>query len=175
MRELQLSMLMADPGSSTATISDDSLYRYDLTRTWGDDPSRRVLFIMLNPSKADASVPDPTMTRCRNYAESWGYHGLAIVNLFALRSTDPDALLSARDPIGPENDRFVADWASRASLVVLGWGAHKFIGDRAKAVTEIVRKAGVTPHYLKLTKEGHPGHPLFLRADLKPIPMEAKP
>ena len=45
----------------TATISDDGVYRYRLGRRW-DDRSP-VLFVMLNPSTADADIDDPTIRR----------------------------------------------------------------------------------------------------------------
>ena len=57
------------------------------------------LFIMLNPSTADALKLDPTVTRCYNYAGAWGYGHLLVANLFALRSTDPDRLYHHHDPV----------------------------------------------------------------------------
>ena len=57
-------------------------YRYLLWREW-DSQSKTVSFIMLNPSRADAEINDPTITRCINFARSWGYGRLEIVNLFA--------------------------------------------------------------------------------------------
>jgi hypothetical protein len=161
--------------TATATISPDGLYRYDLTRSWGWDgfSSRRAAFLMLNPSKADATRPDPTMTRCVNYARSWGYGGMVIVNLFAFRSTDPDELRKAADPIGPDNDRYIAHWAVESDLLVCAWGAHPFAVERASDVLRLLSSLVAKPHCLCLTKDGHPGHPLMLRSGLQPIPMEA--
>jgi len=45
-----------------AKLSDDKLYRYQLSRIWDEDKPT-VLFIMLNPSTADADVDDPTIRR----------------------------------------------------------------------------------------------------------------
>ncbi|MGK7951453.1 MAG: DUF1643 domain-containing protein [Xenococcaceae cyanobacterium] len=47
-------------------------YRYLLWREWNSQ-SKTVSFIMLNPSRADAEINDPTITRCINFAKSWGY------------------------------------------------------------------------------------------------------
>ena len=72
-----------------AVITGD--YRYLLWREWNSDRAvprlqrdrQTVSFIMLNPSRADAEVNDPTITRCINFALSWGYGRLEVVNLFA--------------------------------------------------------------------------------------------
>ena len=75
-------------------------YRYWLRRRWnGDLP--QCTFIGLNPSTADARTNDPTLRRCINFADQWGYGSLLLVNLFALRSTDPRALRLSDDPQGP--------------------------------------------------------------------------
>lgn len=162
------------PGdASGAEISECGLYRYHLYRAW-DWSLPVVAFVMLNPSTADASEPDPTMTRCKNFAKDWGFGGFVIVNLFALRSTDPDALKAAADPVGPRNDASIRETLASVQMVVLGWGAHSMIEKRVEAVMAIVRDSGKVPHYLKLTKDGHPGHPLFLLGSLRPIPMEAQ-
>lgn len=63
-----------------AVITGD--YRYLLWREW-DISNKTVSFIMLNPSRADAQINDPTITRCINFALSWGYGRLEVVNLFA--------------------------------------------------------------------------------------------
>jgi hypothetical protein len=157
---------------SGAVISDCGVYRYKLWRTWNPDlPTCN--FLMLNPSRADAVDNDPTATRCIGYSKAWGYGGLLITNIFALRSTDPAALKSAADPVGPDNDRHVVEVARSSSLVVAAWGAHPGIEGRVRAVRRMLADAGVTLHCLALTKGGHPGHPLFLRGGLVPIKMEA--
>lgn len=171
------SLLFGDDNESSATISECGLYRYDLMRTWVEfhPRIRRVAFVMLNPSTADSMKPDPTMTRCLRYAKDWGFESLVIVNLFSLRSTDPDELQRAADPVGPENDKYIRRWVSDSELVVCGWGAHPFARRRIDHVLGLIRESGKVPHCLARTKEGHPGHPLFLRKDLKPVPMEAMP
>ena len=72
----------------SACLSKDEVYRYTLERTWNDE-QERVLFIMLNPSKANANTGDQTITRCIKFADNWGYGGIVVGNLFALRSPKP--------------------------------------------------------------------------------------
>lgn len=146
-------------------------YRYDLTRIWDAREPFLVNFVMLNPSTADASDDDPTIRRCITYARRWGYDGLVVTNLFALRATDPKALLTDPDPVGPENDAHLSHWAAMTELVICGWGSHPMAARRANAVLALLRSAGVEPHVLKLTGSGMPGHPLYLKADALPFPL----
>ena len=74
-----------------AVVSDDGLYRYILTRTW-DRSLPALVFCMLNPSTADATVDDPTIRKCIGFAQRLGYGGIIVVNLFAYRATKPREL-----------------------------------------------------------------------------------
>jgi len=145
-----------------AVFSRDRRYRYRLTRRWADGPT--ACFVMLNPSTADHRVDDPTVRRCIAYARRWGFGGLVVVNLFALRSTLPGALLTAVDPVGPGNDRHVARACREASLVVAAWGAHRSVRARAGAVAALLGNAAC----LGWTRAGEPRHPLYLRRDARP-------
>jgi len=93
-----------------------------------------------------------------------------VVNAFALRSTDPAGLRKADDPIGPGNDRAIKRSASRADLVVAGWGVHASMGARHERVHAILTGVCV-PHCLGLTRGGFPKHPLYLPYGLEPVPM----
>lgn len=159
-----------------AKFSDDYNYRYWLGRTW-DEATKPVVFVMLNPSTADAETDDHTIRRCVRYAMSWkdknGHHygGLEVVNLFAYRETDPLHMMQASDPIGPENDRYIIEACKHAGLVVCAWGVHGTYLHRDDEVLQLLISLGVTPHYLQLTGNGSPSHPLRLQKNLKPQPM----
>lgn len=156
------------PPDRGATISDDGLYRYQLWRRISSDP-RRVLWIMLNPSTADADVDDPTIRRLIGYAKAWGFGRLDVVNLFAGRATEPADLWKMADPVGPENELYVLSRAKRAELVIGGWGAEPAM---SPWVVHIIGKVQqwVTIHALATTKAGQPRHPLYLKGDLTPTP-----
>lgn len=155
-------------GWDGATLSSCGRYRYDLLRRWDDRPPW-VLFVMLNPSTADATSDDPTIRRCQGYARAWGYGALRVANLFALRSTDPAGLRCAADPVGPKNDATIQRLSHAAPLTVAAWGAHPFALDRAR---DVARRLLLAPHCLDRTRDGHPRHPLYLRRDLLPVPWE---
>lgn len=84
-----------------AFISECNLYRYWLTREWGEG-GNLMAFVMLNPSTADANIDDPTIRRCVGFAKREGRNGIVVVNLFAGRATDPDEMFKMRDPVGPD-------------------------------------------------------------------------
>lgn len=157
-----------------AILSEDGLYRYGLTRAWHRAPAL-VTFVMLNPSTADAAEDDPTIGRCIGFARTWGFGGISVVNLYALRSTDPKGLWAAADPVGPENDRHLSVAAALASTseapVVAAWGANAR-PDRVSHVAALFKRLGTPLHALGTTKAGQPRHPLYLRADSPLTPWE---
>jgi len=149
-----------------AVFSPCQRYRYQLTRTW-DDRLPTVAFVGLNPSTADGFIDDPTVRRCVGFARDWGFGGLLLVNLFALRSTDPRNLYTAREPIGPENDRWLRMTAKSAELVVAAWGVHGELHGRGRGVESYFPKLAC----MGKTREGHPRHPLYLSRDTPLVEM----
>lgn len=156
---------MSNPVYIDAGADIRDRYRYALWRTW-DESLPRVMFVGLNPSTADARQDDPTLVRCVNFARDWGYGGVITTNLFAFRATDPRAMLRARDPVGPENDRVLCEQARTVDRVIAAWGNLGSYRDRAAAVRKLL--PGL--YYLKLNRSGEPAHPLYLKSDLSPQP-----
>lgn len=150
----------------TAVISPCGNYRYSLTRpaTQLHPTTGPAVFCMLNPSTADASIDDPTIRRCRGFAEAWDAAGIVVVNLYALRSTDPRALWSHADPTGPDNDGVLSNAARQQQDIVCAWGANAR-QDRVAAAVEIFQRAGARLWCLGTTKSGAPRHPLYIRRD----------
>lgn len=165
-------MPFATVGGSTARFSDCGTYRYELARRWSHGPA--VAWIMLNPSTADASVDDPTIRRCIQFSRGWGMGGLVVVNLFALRSTDPAALKTAAWPVGPENDDAIHDAIVRSRAVVAAWGVHGDLRGRADEVREMVAVLGRPLSCLGTTKDGHPRHPLYVKGDTPLMTLEER-
>jgi hypothetical protein len=150
-------------GIGKAVFSADKTYRYRLSRTWGSSGTHAT-WIMLNPSTADALEDDPTIRRCISFTKAWGLDGLVVVNLFALRATDPHELARHPDPVGPANDQFIRDAVSPWSVVVAAWGAHKIAAARTRAVLGILTAGAGTVGCLGVTKGGAPRHPLYVPA-----------
>lgn len=149
--------------SSGAEFDSSEVYRYLLWRIW--DPSLPIaVFIMCNPSTADADLDDATIRKVAGFCRRWGYGGFKVVNLFAIRSTDPAGIRQHKFPIGgDENDQAIVTAATGAALVVAAWGsiAPEYLG-RAKTVAALLKRTGVVLQCLGMTKDGHPRHPLML-------------
>ncbi len=146
-----------------AVFSPCRKYRYELWRRWSPGPY--VAFIGLNPSTADESLDDPTIRRCIGFAKAWGYGALCMLNLFSFRATDPAVMKTEEFPIGGhENDLALRSRAEGAGVVIAAWGIHGVHQERDQAVRKLVANL----HCLGTTKDGHPRHPLYLKADSTP-------
>lgn len=151
----------------SAVFSEDEKYRYALGRVWNEGGKGRCVFCMLNPSTADAMIEDPTVRRCMLFARRWGFRELHVINIFALRSTDPDRLREPGDPIGPENDEYIRRIGYEADLIVAAWGVHGSIMGRGRDVqTRLLGQREL--HCLGVTGDGNPRHPLYIRGDTAP-------
>jgi hypothetical protein len=153
----------------SAEISLCLRYRYSLARRWGNGAP--VLWVMLNPSTADAFKDDRTIGRCVGFARTWGFNAIEVVNLFAIRGTDPSCI-RLPDSVGFNNDAVILEAVDRANIVVAAWGNHG-AGGRGEYIRKLI-SARRDLHALRLTKEEQPEHPLYLPATLKPFVWTAK-
>ena len=157
-----------DDAPSTATYSDCERYRYALTRTW-DAGGKRVLFVMLNPSKATEVQNDPTVERCERRARALGFGAFQVTNIFAWRDTDPFQMRKAKDPIGPGNDAAILAGVAWADQVIAAWGTHGAHMNRGPQMTTLLQGTGKPLYTLGLSKHGHPKHPLYISYSQQPI------
>lgn len=158
-------MKLLDGVKADAVLSTDGLYRYVLTRDWFPKYRGTVVWVMLNPSTADAETDDLTIRKCQGFSRRWGFDGIAVLNLFAYRTPYPSDLKDAReagiDIIGPENDAIIRDFAGSSStgMIVAAWGNHGDYIARARQVGQVISSVGRGLHCLGTTKSGHPRHP----------------
>lgn len=167
-RDLQV---LAAPGAVSVTTADRQ-YRYWLSRTWSD-AAPPLAWVMLNPSQAD-TLDDATIRRCRRFARDHNAGGIEVANLFPLRSTDPSALRTHDDPVGPHGNAALALLARRFRCVVVAWGStgdtSQAVRRRADEVLLYLADRGVRLYCLGATASGQPRHPLRLAADTAFVP-----
>ncbi|MFZ1744765.1 MAG: DUF1643 domain-containing protein [Nitrospirales bacterium] len=167
---------------SEATISPCGKYRYWLERKWSAAPP--LVFIMLNPSTADASVDDPTIRRCCHFAKREGAGGLIVVNLFAYRATDPKELdgadIMAGNAVGKyagsENTQNIGMAMLAAMIngrpVVCAWGSSKHAPKMADRIKARAKDFEIGLVCFKINKDGQPKHPLYVSGEAPLITYE---
>ena len=77
-------------------------------------------------------------------------------------------MMSQEDPIGPENDAYLQQLATESHQLIACWGNAGIFKDRSTFVKQLLKDK---LHYLKLNKNGEPGHPLYIHSstELKPF------
>ena len=161
-----------------AQISICGRYRWMLhrpiqARNRDSAPTRVLVFVGLNPSRANETRDDPTLRRLQGFAEVWGYHHLVVLNLFARISASPSILSRCTEPVGSSNDQILRCWFERWKRqstwdLWLGWGNGGSLMKRNESVLKMVSEASDPeenhrlPFVVGLTKAGHPRHPLYL-------------
>ena len=165
--------LIEDTAGNYAVFSDCERYRYLLYRQTGARVGVQpwpLIFVMLNPSTADAFTNDPTIRKCMRFAVKWGFSDMYVLNLFAWRSTDKTVLTKVDDPVGPHCDQQIQNILGfrkhHRKRVVCGWGAlHKKLENRASEFIDKYRgNNGYVSNLYSLgtNQDGSPRHPLYL-------------
>ena len=161
---------------SCSDFSSDGLYRYSLTRTVMGEEHGKLLYVLLNPSRADALQNDVTVMNCQNIAFRAGPHqsddpigpfsAFRVCNLFArvgadvakLRLLAKETLIS--EPNDPQrNDRTIRSACGWADDIVCGWGGELRNKSRRRAVIMILQGSGKPLWCLGTTTSGDPYHP----------------
>lgn len=193
----------SEDGRGWARFSDDMVMRYRLSRSLTDrapsgevlarllpgealnrefaSATKAVVWVMCNPSTADAFVVDPTVRDCIQFSRNWGYDVAEVVNLWALRSPHPADL--RKRAIGHRGDDALNDVSIRhacagASLVIAAWGLNGELDHRAAVVRRLLEEQNIALHHLGMTKDWFPKHPLArgthrIPRDQQPIKWEA--
>jgi hypothetical protein len=170
-----------------ATVSICGSYRYDMTRTVEpgctcdrcavaqyrysvprSGPLPFVLWVLCNPSIADAEIDDPTERRGWGFTSSWGYNSMVFVNVSAYRSTNPKYQRVPGQLQADHNEGFILRHAIDAAMIVCAWGNHAHRGLAYKTQCALQTHAADKVYHMGLTKLGQPKHPLYLSKETKP-------
>lgn len=159
-------------------------YRIWLSRAWGpaalEEPGSIkysfILFIGMNPSTADASHNDPTITREIGFAQRWGFNKLYKFNVGDYRATHPrDLSKPGVNPVSALNLPTMSFFARKdtCAKVVLCCGQVPPVLRQPMADT--IRELNL--HKVKLwcfgrNGDGSPKHPLFLTGSASLEPFE---
>ncbi|WP_113132720.1 DUF1643 domain-containing protein [Rhizobiales bacterium] len=159
-----------------AVFSECGLYRYLLEHDFGGS-GPRISLGMVNPSDANSEKNDPTMTKVDGFAMRLGASKVSVWNLCALVNKEVKALAAAADPIGPENDAYIARAIMDADIHVVAWGPAsklpKALRTRWRSVVDVLTKAGANPMCWGTALDGQPRHPLMLAYATPLVPWSA--
>ncbi|HXJ61319.1 MAG TPA: DUF1643 domain-containing protein [Verrucomicrobiae bacterium] len=158
----------------SAVISDCTLYRYRLERRWYGYST--LMFVMVNPSTADAVEDDQTIKKCIGFAKRAGYGRILVGNKFAFRATDVNKLREQHDPIGPDNDAHLREMMCEADCVVAGWGQlaklPESLRKRWYTVVRLADQEGKALHCIGVNADKHPKHPQMTGYDVPIAPWD---
>lgn len=163
---------------TSSVLSKCGKYRYLIREKWGN--GALVGFVCHNPSVATHERNDFTKTRLRKFALRWGYGGYTIGNRYAGgRTPRPSDLDLMEDPVGPDNDCYLAELAAEVDLVVVAWGDLFATPERTSRVVEVLTGEGRILHCLGTTRSGNPRHPAargraMITSSQVPIPWKAQ-
>ena len=153
----------------SATCSPCGQYRYVLRRRWAEQQVP-CIFVMLNPSTADAQKDDPTIRRVMALSKGFGFGGVYVLNLFAIRGSNPDIIKQVANPVGTDNKHWWGDtvrdlrrWYGVLPTVICAWGTRGGFRDQDRVALGWLAESGVEERFcLGRTKDGFPKHPLYL-------------
>lgn len=156
-----------------AILSKDRTHRYSLWRKW-DENKPCILFIGLNPSRADETYNDPTIRRCINFAKAWGYGGMYFLNLYSYRTPEVKALKSyLKSPeayLHLETVCHLENTIKFCDKVVCCWGSWDFISLAEEMIDTLIKIENKIPYCFGINNNGSPKHPLYLKSDTQLIP-----
>ena len=161
---------------SFCLFSECRSYRWILKRELLSG-EKTVVFIGLNPSKANSLNSDRTLVRIINFCSRWHYKNIYIINLFGLISKSPIQLSKSNDPIGENNYlitlKLLKFWRENPNCDLwLGWGDKGQLNGRDRKVINLIKSFSNfnsnENNYservlsLGLSKKGSPRHPLYM-------------
>lgn len=148
-------------------------YRWRLDREIADE-GPAVALVGVNPSTAGAIDNDQTIRKDLGFAKLHGWRRIIKVNKCAFRATDVRELAKAVDPIGPENDKWLAEAFDEADLILPCWGPlaklPKYLRRRWLEVLRLAERSGKPIMCLGVSNDGQPRHTLMLPYETPLVP-----
>lgn len=95
-----------------------------------------------------------------------------MTNIFPYRATDPK-VMKKQFPFSEKHERtnryLITHYNALSDITIACWGTHGSYKNREHIICEILKRYPNKVHCLGKTKNKHPKHPLYLRADTEPL------
>lgn len=148
----------------------------------GEKGNNPLVCMGINPSTAEPNNLDRTLANVRRFSELYGYDGWLMLNVYPQRSTDPNGLHTDLDEkLHSSNLNYIAEYLSEYDQVDVwaAWGTligkRSYLGDVLRDIVEGLNSVGVRwVNIGKVSKNGHPHHPLYLSHQSKIEPFDIK-
>lgn len=156
-----------------AVFSPCGTFRYRLDRDCA--PSGPIYaYFGVNGATAGKINNDHTVRKWIGFTTRFGGSRFIVGNPYAFCATDVRQLASAVDPIGPDNDRYLAEIIAEADILVPCWGSRAKLPRRLRPrLYDLADKLIASRKPILcfgLTDAGDPLHPLTLSYQTKLIP-----
>lgn len=163
-------------GVNSAVISECLLYRWRLDREVQDEGIVYAYF-GVNGSTATGDEEDQTTRKWFGFTLRNGGRKYIAGNPFGYRATDVKQLGKVRDPVGPENARYLREIIAEADVLVPCWGNTMKVPPQLRhhfyKLRDQLRASGKPIKVFGFTQRGDPLHPLMLGYDTKLIDWNA--
>ena len=160
--------------SRLAVFSACGRYRYWLRRNLTSGSNSHVLWIMMNPSRANEDVNDPTTTMTTGISARHGYDVHGVVNLSALIEPNSANLPAEAAHTGEANmiaiERALSWIARNKGDIVIAWGANRRLKSREAELLFRLRRRPLL--CLGRNADGSPRFPKYIPATSRLISFD---
>lgn len=140
--------------------SDNDKYRSKLTVTWRDFVNKRAVVIGINPSKANDSKSDRTLTVTARFLNMYGIDEFLMLNIYENYATNPNDMGKKRKT---KFERFHSE-LEKADIIFIAWGVSKDSYKTEKRHIEKILKPYKKKLYCAINENGKmPIHPRRIR------------
>ena len=143
-----------------AEFSIEKKERYSLKREW-DKSKNKILYIMLNPSKADDKKDDPTIRRLVNFTKKFNYGGFLVGNIFTTITPNPKEIDKSKG-ISGRNLEELLKLINTVDQIVYAWG-------NTIEEPQLLKELVLSLKCFGKNFNGTPKHPLYLPKNSKLI------
>ncbi len=154
----------------SAIFSECGTFRYRLERDLNQS-GPIVAILGVNPSTADAETDDQTIRKDIGFGQRLGWSRIIKGNKFAFCAKDVNALRTAADPIGPENNGHLEQIMRDADIIVAAWGPLAKLPNhlriRYRKILVIADRVGKPLMCFGTAQDGQPRHTLMLSYETK--------